>query len=402
MKKLSILILVLLLIVSAAFVDTASGQTDKPRLEGNGYDTPEEAVLAYLDAMNNADVHGMLATFAMESFAEHLDTDLYIQRMNSLFPTGVANATPIMDVYSAEIVLYARYSSLASNLMSQYTRYTDPLDGMTRAPMGQAEIDEHNQRYGQSAFHDLQGHVAFVEWIDPALLTQGKAINPTNRRNIVTQYGYVGADDLAELVARFRINGTDFLQCMTCAQYEGRWYNLLLHGNTASLLGLAMDTVGLFTLDMAVQEGYLLLSQESLDSVLLPEREQYKASPLGSTHWRLASLTRADISLAGSPEEALQDNADLWCELHFYSCGGVSVTLIASPALCSQLDLSYRKLLLGMAWSESGGNLHLEQLTSPTRYGYTFSTEIVSAVWGGDFITVLFEDGTAAVFQRYE
>ncbi|MBR5344890.1 MAG: hypothetical protein IK127_03620 [Clostridia bacterium] len=401
MKKLSILVLILVLLVSTALSEGIAA-TEHPQLEGNGYDTPEEAVLAYLDAMNNADVHGMLATFAHESYVEHLDTDLYIQRMNSIFPQGTANSTPITDAYSAELILFARYGSLASDLLRQYTTYTDDLDGMTRAPMNQEAIDEHNQYYEQSILQSIQGHVTFVEWVDAALLTSGTAISPVNRRNIAMQYGYVGADDLAELVVRFRINGADFLQCMTCAKYGGRWYNLLLHGNTASILGLTMNTVGLIPLYEAANKESFLLSAEALDSTLLAERDQYKASSLGGTHWQLVSLNQPDISLAASSEGALKNEADLWCELHFYSCGGATVMLTAGDALYTRFDLTYRTTLLGVAWSESDGKLHFDQYSLPSRFGYRFNTEIVSAVWGGNFITILFQDGTAAVFQRYD
>ena len=36
-------------------------------LEGPGYDSPEEAVTAYLEAMKNGDARGMLSTFAIET-----------------------------------------------------------------------------------------------------------------------------------------------------------------------------------------------------------------------------------------------------------------------------------------------------------------------------------------------
>ena len=401
MKKLSILVLILVLLVSTAMSEGVAA-TGRPRLEGDGYDTPEEAVLAYLDAMNNADVYGMLATFAHESYAEHFDPDLYIQRTNAIWPMGMANMTPITDTYSADLVLYSRYSNIASNLLTQYTQYTDPLYGETRAPMNQEAIDTHRQMYEQSFLHDMQGHVTFVEWIDPALITHGTFIQPVNRCNIARQYAFAGADDLANMVAHFQINGTDVLQFMTCARYEGRWYNLLFHGNAASLIGLGQDTIGLIPLyDSEIKED-LNYTPDLLYYALLAGRELYASSPLGGTRWQLISLNQQNIELKPSPEDALQSDCGLWCELHFYSVGGATITMTAGSALRSRLGMDYRSTISGTAWSESEGVLQFSELYIPSRYGYDYSSEITSAFYDGDTLTIRLQDGTVAVFQQFE
>ena len=59
---------------------------DRGRIEGPGFYSAEDAVLAYLDAFSNADLEAMIATFAIESFAENYDLEMTIERMMAYSP----------------------------------------------------------------------------------------------------------------------------------------------------------------------------------------------------------------------------------------------------------------------------------------------------------------------------
>ena len=65
------IVFLLILALACSFLPFAAAESG--RLEGAGYDTPEEALLAYIDALNRGDVGGMLSTFALESYVEHAD-----------------------------------------------------------------------------------------------------------------------------------------------------------------------------------------------------------------------------------------------------------------------------------------------------------------------------------------
>ncbi len=399
MKRLSILVLVLILMASAAMAESPAAQT--ARFEGDGYDTPEEAVLAYIDALNRADVHGMLATFAHESYIAHFDPELYIRRANSLFPSGMINETPVTDAFSADLVLHARYGNIITLILSQYTEYTDSLNGETRAPMDQERIDTHFARYGQSFFHDPAGHVESAECLDTALLTRYLSLSPLSRRNFALQYAYAGADDLADVAVYFRINGSDLIQCMTCARYDGRWYNLSLQGYTASILGVPASLAGLIRVDDRTKDAYFSFTESPDSDELLAEREQYTSSPLGGTRWQMVSLDPPDIELKDSAEEALLSDRGLWCEVRFYSFGGAVITLAAGPRLRQTLGMHYRREVLSAAWSEADGLLRVEELrVSSLRNIPVGVATAVSASFDGETITFCFDDGTVAVFRQ--
>ena len=55
-------------------------------MEGPGYDSPEEAVTAYLEAMKKGDARGMLSTFAIETYVAEMDAQAYLERMWAFTP----------------------------------------------------------------------------------------------------------------------------------------------------------------------------------------------------------------------------------------------------------------------------------------------------------------------------
>lgn len=66
--------------------------------EGSGFDSPEEAVTAYLEAMQEGDVQGMLSTFAIETYVDNVDAQTYLTRMGAFVPDdqeACPSATPM-------------------------------------------------------------------------------------------------------------------------------------------------------------------------------------------------------------------------------------------------------------------------------------------------------------------
>ena len=93
MKKLLICLLALLLAaVPALGKDLPSWVTDggdaaREPLEGPGFGSAEEAVTAYLEAMKNGDLEGMLATFAIETYVAEMDAQADLERMGVFQPS---------------------------------------------------------------------------------------------------------------------------------------------------------------------------------------------------------------------------------------------------------------------------------------------------------------------------
>lgn len=82
MKKSICLLFSLILILTSTFADTITKNQSYPTLEGKGADSPEEAVSNYLKALQSCDYNKIISCYAIESFVENYNVDLYIEHMN--------------------------------------------------------------------------------------------------------------------------------------------------------------------------------------------------------------------------------------------------------------------------------------------------------------------------------
>ena len=215
-------------------------------LEGPGYDSPEEAVTAYLEAMKNGDARGMLSTFAIETYVSEMDAQAYLERLTVFSPTN--GSLPLGGEYQRQVAVAMRYGQLANILAYQWMLYSWPEgyeefgyavnfseDGAVEAFLaGLAEND------AAARWQEME----IVEFVEPAQLSD-RYLNEGNQQNIARQAASYGCDELVSVVAKLDIGGEEWYQCMDVARYGGKWYNLSFVGYIGHLLGLSIYSGGL-------------------------------------------------------------------------------------------------------------------------------------------------------------
>ena len=218
----------------------------KGSLEGPGYDSPEEAVTAYLEAMKKGDARGMLSTFAIETYVSEMDAQAYLERLTVFSPTN--GSLPLGGEYQRQVAVAMRYGQLANILAYQWMLYSWPEgyeefgyavnfseDGAVEAFLaGLAEND------AAARWQEME----IVEFVEPAQLSD-RYLNEGNQQNIARQAASYGCDELVSVVAKLDIGGEEWYQCMDVARYGGKWYNLSFSSNIGLLLGLSVYSGGL-------------------------------------------------------------------------------------------------------------------------------------------------------------
>lgn len=347
MKKLWALLLALALLVPAALAET--------KHEGSGYDSPEDAVMAYIEALNRGDVDDMIATFAMESFADHCDTDAYLLRMQQINPTAIYGV-PVNGAYSRSLLINARRAQLSNALMQQYMEVSAALNGYVVDLKDGASRAEMEGRFENSAANAWEGRVQFVQWINPGLLDE-KMANAMNLTNSALQTAYYGADDIDWKIAHLTLNGAQALLLMQCVKYGDRWYNAELSGMPGMILGLPYNSAGMVIagvmdddFDLSALSNPLLALAKTEGSALL---DANAASDLAGTRWQLARVDGADVAVTSDADAAAQDGGrSAWVELKFTRLGALLDARL-SPALAEALEVETR-VLTGMAWQDRG------------------------------------------------
>jgi len=251
MKKLIATLLALALLIGAnAALAVPPLTSNLVKYEGEGYESAADAVTAYFEAMGRGDVMGMLSTFAIESYVDHMDRAAYIERIGTFMPNAGFEGLPMPNAYARDLLAARRWGSLAERLTNQMLKFTWPED--------YGEFDLHPVRLGEGeaqAFLDAFDAPEGGEWpgdaglkgFIPIFLTPFAAQynSETNQKNNERMRAIYGCDAMSDVVASVRVGGQDFVQFMQCACYDGRWYNLSLQGNAANLAGLDAISGGL-------------------------------------------------------------------------------------------------------------------------------------------------------------
>ena len=225
-------------------------------LEGPGYDSAEEAALAYIEAFNAGDVPGMLSTFAIETYVDHVDRQATMERLHA-FAITAQDTNPMPTPYVRDLLVSERYGEIAERLNTQYLLYAMPEeygDDPYRAVPFKSDDRSQEIRNFLSAFDSSPvnawiGNIAFVGFVSPEELVGEVFMSETNQQNIEKQAACRGCDEIAELILQIQIGGEDWYQCLECGRYGDRWYVQSLMGNVMALLGLDSYSSGLVPAD---------------------------------------------------------------------------------------------------------------------------------------------------------
>ncbi len=245
MKRIAALLAAILLLISPL---SALAEDDAGRIEGPGFDTPEAAVTAYIEAFQQNDLNAMLSTFAMESFVEHYDLAKYVKRIGA-YNLNVGYV-PNLGEYSAALNLEFRRAQIAGFIRQQYLSFTGAtcIDGM---PIP-CEKDTPGEEFLASIFAtDDAPMLSAIEFegeiLEPSELESVREYYyaKANLNNITLQTTYYGGESFRSFAAMFKINGEPYVLAMDVILYGGRWYNLTPYGILSALMRIDSFSGGL-------------------------------------------------------------------------------------------------------------------------------------------------------------
>lgn len=212
------------------------------RYEGEGFDTPEEAVTCYLNGLKNLDFEQMLGAYAWETQAAHYSVELYLERLKSYSPTYSVRIPPINDfLISANLhALRAQETRLIYNSLETFLLGEDAPQGMVIPLNEDGAVAEFLEKFDNGRLEKLSG-LANIAFHSPDEVTEGRFSMERNQENFMKQTAVYGADEVVNLVATADLaDGT--LVCMpTVARYGGRWYMVSVSSMVSMMLGIDMN-----------------------------------------------------------------------------------------------------------------------------------------------------------------
>lgn len=213
-------------------------ETDEP-----GFDTPEEAVAAYLEGLKNADLSQIFKACAIDTYVNRRDVRLLLNRIGSynIFLLKGMNSNPFLR----EIQVETRRGEFARSIFLQYTKLLIPsliTDGKPIPLDGEEKVDEFLALFGGEEQAEklsslaVSGILKASDWRG----TPDTYLNERNMENIARLTRTHGADASENIVALFSFDGRDFALFPMVCRYGDKWLITDLQGNVANLLGVHM------------------------------------------------------------------------------------------------------------------------------------------------------------------
>ncbi|MCL2811858.1 MAG: hypothetical protein FWD25_08215 [Clostridia bacterium] len=239
----TVLALAVVLLLGFLFPTSASATA-----EGPGFQSPEDALMAYIEGLQQGDLAQMISTFAIETYVEHFDLAAHIERRNQYdvtmrmifsnrrrLPVNLPNANPLIK----ELNIESRRSDIVIGILDLLMgfQFTDQFDlYVSIAPFPNEDfgdvvdfVDMLRENMESMALQSTVFETFMeLEELDEFFATENSQL----------YYDRIcrtsGADEAKDTAVLLMIGAEPYVLCATAIRYGERWYLESLGGVFAS------------------------------------------------------------------------------------------------------------------------------------------------------------------------
>lgn len=258
MKRHAIFALVfLLLFVMAGCGDEANSDLVSTEAEGatevvlaelvveTGFDSPEDAVIAYLEGLRDSDLNRMIYAFAVERYVENYNFEALLNRLQAYTLTHeirMPNANEFVTAMNIE----SRRARVIDGIIMQHIFLAHPeLDMLATQAVDVEHISDFVGDFSENLNALDLYSIEILGFIPPEALDE-RYLSEHNQSVLASQAEVLGAEQLASRVAVFEMDGEKYLLLVDVAEYKGAWYLSDLGGNIGILLNISSFLQGMF------------------------------------------------------------------------------------------------------------------------------------------------------------
>jgi hypothetical protein len=207
-------------------------QTSAPTQQSNlggekTFDSPEAVINAFVSSIENNDFSTAAQTFAINESAQKFDFTAYTNHMKVIMPfTMLAPSDYALYVEMNKISLLGDLARQTKAFIYSFFE-TKGMDGSPITPISQDDVSQFVKSVDPSALKALK--VTKIEIPSPDVYNS--SINLANFKRMASFYG---ADDMAERVVLYNLNGKNF----------GGGFRLLRYGSDWKIFGLNSNLAG--------------------------------------------------------------------------------------------------------------------------------------------------------------
>ena len=345
------------------------GENDSDIIENNGFDSPEAAVTAYLEALRDADLSRMIDTFMIERHAENFNFEAQLNRARYYASSnGFPDANEIVAAMNIEnyrkkvtesisgqyfvLSLFESGQDFPQGVMALQddkaaSDFYDLLSAMVNAPnLSTLKVLGFLPLEKLAGLGTVLGISDFVD----------RFYNEKTRNDLNDIAKISGADQAASCIAVFEINGNNYLLCLETYKYDGKWFIAQLEGFLGREIrfALRLDQALYGLLPLFHVSIYTAIDQNGvtvLNNIILDAMEKTENSGM------------AAVSTASVPN--IQEGP-----------GSISPEDAAKVYLEALRDADFRGMISAFAIERYARNYDLTAMLSRLR-SYSFSNEIL-------------------------
>ena len=216
-----------------AVVMTMNSKKAPAKIEGAGYDSPEEAVEAYLNFLKEGDLDGAVSTFAVESCVDNYDIEEHlewVQYFGATMPLG-GRQTPTLiydSDFSRELNIESRRSYILNGICGQMMSITvmstdeeDVVDGLVSRAM--YELEDKDAAENVVNFLAIDPKLETIE-IGDRLDEDDFFDSDFDLNKYMKRYKKIWGSDIEMVTLEMEIDNEDYTLFMICVCYDGKWY----------------------------------------------------------------------------------------------------------------------------------------------------------------------------------
>lgn len=241
------------LLLAALLACSGTGLASAPTYEGPGWATAEDAVTAYLEAMQRGDLSAMVSAFAIETYVDNYDFAAQLKRLSAYSFVSIIKVPNTNELFRSINIEARQGEAVMAVLLQMLTLHMPDRDFMSMlafktdtidADVG-AFVEEFAENTGSLSLETL----TFGRFIPPESLSDVYE-SEMNQANIDRQKAIYGADEQKSVVAVFSVGSTLCALCCDAVRYGEKWYLLSMGGNIGNILGLRYSSGGITAADI--------------------------------------------------------------------------------------------------------------------------------------------------------
>lgn len=224
-----------------------STENRSKKIEGEGFDTPEEAALAYLKGLKEGDFEQVLSAFAVETYVKNYRLDKKIDgRWQYRFSDSLI---PSVSEYTEKLNIEMRRYDIFQNVQECYLSLiglkSRRLETLAENVSSDGLLDELFALNAVTCFSaiDYDGTFTDLAYLMDKYWNASNSWEEQVENETKKKLDWSGADRLEELAVNFTYAGIPLAINMSVVQYDQKWYIFELGGMYSDLLG-ALSTSG--------------------------------------------------------------------------------------------------------------------------------------------------------------